>query len=195
MSNLKKDICIIGASCSFGKHISNKLQDYNLYTTNSQSLDVTQQDKVKNYFQKIGPIHGLVYCPALKSNADSFAPPEELQKLLDVNLFGAIFCLQSAIMMENSKIIVLGSTAGTFGNPNNCMYSVSKAALHQFVRCHASQLKGSKIQILCLAPGTIKTEEDKDNIAEFIKLFMDDKIKNIHGQIIRMDGGHHSFPV
>lgn len=191
----KKDICIIGASCSFGSNICNRLQDYRLHTTNSKSLDVTQPDQVANYFQKIGPVYGLIYCPALKSQADSYASPAELKKILEVNLFGAIHCLQSVVLTKKSKIIVIGSADGAFGKPNNCMYSVSKAALHQFVKCFAAQVRDSNTQVLCLAPGTIKNNEEKNDIAEFVKSFMDDCIRNIHGQIIRIDGGHHSFPI
>lgn len=195
MSN-SHDICIIGASCSFGENIKQKLTDFKIHSTNKKILDVTKLEDVKLYFSQFKKLHGLVYCPAVKGNYDALAHPDYLRQQLEVNLFGAINCLQTALpIIENGKIVVIGSADGTFANYPKTMYSVSKAALHQFTKCFAIQAKSHNIETICIVPGTIKTEKEKNDISDYISCFMNNKIRNLYGQLIRIDGGHHTFPL
>lgn len=192
----KKSICVIGDSGLLGAAICNSLQhSYTLHGANSRNCDVTVPSQVEKYFSKIESLYGLVYCSVLKNDADSLQNSEILRGLLEVNLFGAIACMQAAARkMRNGKIIVIGSVDGTFGNYKKTMYAVSKAALHEYTRCFACQVKDN-IEVLCLVPGTITTEEDKIAVVDFVKAFMDNKIRNLHAQLIRIDGGHHTFPL
>ena len=192
-----KNICIVGSSCSFGDNICSSLQDsYSVHKTTSKELNVTSPTDIEKYFTKFDQIHGLVYCPAIKNKADALADPSILHQLLSVNLFGAISCMQNSIhKMKNGKMVIIGSADGTFGNYKNTMYSVSKAALHQYTKCLATQFRETGNETICLVLGTIKNDDEKNAIADFIKGFMDNKIRNLNGQLIRMDGGHHTFPL
>lgn len=192
-----RNVCIIGSSCSFGSNIKKSLEsDFFVYETNRKILDVTKIEDIKKYFSMFDSLHGLVYCSAIKNDADSLSNPEILSNLLSVNLFGAVNCLQTALpKIHNGKIVIIGSVDATFANYQKTMYSVSKAALHQFAKCFAIQAKQFNVETICLVPGTIKNESEKQAIANFISCFMKNQIGNLHGQLIRIDGGHHTFPL
>jgi len=193
---MMRNICVIGGTSNIGEVICKSLSDsYNVDKTNSLTCDVRDEKKVIDYFQGIDSLYGLVYCSALKSEYDALDDPKELERLLLVNLFGAIYCLQEAAKkIKIGKIVVIGSVDGTFGNYKKTMYAVSKAALHEYTRCFASQVK-DRIEAICLVPGTISSDNDKQAIANFVKCFMDNSITNIHAQLIRMDKGNHTFPL
>ena len=187
---------VIGGTSKIGKVICSTLENnFLVRSVGSFYCDVRYQKNVKNIFHAEEEIYGLVYCSALKSECDALGNYEELEKLLSVNLFGAIHCLQEmAKKMKKGKIVVLGSVDGTFGNYKKTMYAVSKAALHTYTRCFAAQVKDN-IETICLVPGTVSCENDSQAIGNFIRSFMNNDITNIHGQLIRMDKGHHTFPL
>lgn len=191
-----KSICVIGATSFLGKSICTSLKDkYSVVKGNSKNCNVVNEKSIQEFFKPIKCLHGLVYCSALKTNADALADKEVLKEILEVNLFGAIACMQIAAKKTNiKKIVVIGSADGTFGNFQKTMYSVSKSALHQYTKCFAAQLK-PKIETICLVPGTIKNNSDKKAISDFILSFMNNDIRNVHGQLIRIDGGHHTFAI
>lgn len=192
-----KSICVIGATSFLGKSICTSLKDkYSVIKGDSKSCNVVNEKSIQDFFKQIKCLHGLVYCSALKTNADALANKEILKEILEVNLYGAIECMQTAITKKNiKKIVVIGSADGTFGNFQKTMYSVSKSALHQYTKCFASQVREKKIETICLVPGTIKNNYDKNAISSFILSFMKNDIKNINGQLIRIDGGHHTFSI
>lgn len=191
-----KSICVIGSTSFLGKSICASLKNkYAIIKGNSKNCNVIDNDCVQNFFKPIKYLHGLIYCSALKTDADALADKQVLKEILEVNLFGAISCMQIAAKKINiKKIVIIGSADGTFGNFQKTMYSVSKSALHQYTKCFATQLK-SEIETICLVPGTIKNNSDKKAISDFILSFMNDDIRNIHGQLIRIDGGHHTFAI
>lgn len=188
-----KNISIIGSSSHLGVEVIKHLDDYNLFLGTSQNCNVCSQASIDSYFN-MENLYGLVYCSALKSDACALQNCNILQNLMEVNLFGAIRCLQKSLEKGVKKIVVIGSVDGTFGNYSKTMYAVSKAALHEYVRCLAVQVKND-VEVICVVPGTIKTSQDSQAVASYIQCFMDDKIKNVHGQLIRIDGGHHTFPI
>ncbi len=191
-----KNVCVIGGTSKLGRSICSVLsENFTVNAAGSFQCDVRDYAKIKDYFYTQKSIDGLIYCSALKSECDALGDIHELEKLLSVNLLGAIYCLQEAVKkMKKGKIVVIGSTDATFGNYKKTMYSVSKSALHTYTRCFAAQVRPN-IETICVVPGTIKDENDKHSIAKFINAFMKDEISNLHSQLIRIDGGHHTFPL
>ena len=189
-------VFVIGGTSKIGKIICSTLEkSFIVRSFGSFDCDVRYKKNIQSIFHEEENLYGLIYCSALKSDSDALGDSEELEKLLSVNLFGAVHCLQEAAkIIKKGKIVVLGSVDGTFGNYKKTMYAVSKAALHTYTRCFATQVK-EYIETICLVPGTITKDDDSQAIANFINSFMKDDITNIHSQLIRMDKGHHTFPI
>ena len=90
-------------------------------------------------------------------------PTEEWDRVLDINLRGAFFCLRSISgqMIEQGdggSIVVIGSTGGILGNSLSPHYSASKAAVMQMAKAFGVQLARHRIRVNSIAPGFVETE-------------------------------------
>lgn len=85
---------------------------------------------------------------------------EQYQTTFDVNVKGLLFTVQKGLplMRRGGSIILTGSTAGVMGTPSFSIYSATKAAVRNFARSWAQDLRGSGIRVNVLSPGPTRTE-------------------------------------
>lgn len=76
-----------------------------------------------------------------------------------INVKGTLFTVQKALplMSTGGSVILTGSTTGTMGTPAFSVYSATKAALRNFARSWALDLKGTGIRVNVISPGPIST--------------------------------------
>ncbi|WP_010219493.1 SDR family NAD(P)-dependent oxidoreductase [Sphingomonas sp. PAMC 26621] len=86
--------------------------------------------------------------------------PEQYDRAFDVNVKGVLFTVQSALplMGKGGSIILTGSTTGSMGTPSFSIYSATKAAVRNFARSWAQDLRGTGIRVNVLSPGPMLTE-------------------------------------
>ncbi|MEN4870676.1 SDR family NAD(P)-dependent oxidoreductase [Kosakonia cowanii] len=94
----------------------------------------------------------------------TFAPLGEISEadfdhMFGVNVKGTVFTVQKALplMRAGGSIILTGSTTGSMGTPAFSIYSATKAAIRNFARSWALDLKGTGIRINVLSPGGTET--------------------------------------
>ena len=145
---------------------------------------------------------------------------DDYRSVMDRNLTSAILCCRAVapemIDRKSGRIVTIGSIAGLFGRPTGSIYAVAKAAVHEFTRCLAEQLKPHNIPVNCVAPGGTVTERflrihDTDpermiesgtldrygrpeEIASVVGFLCGPAARFISGQVIRVDGGGQTFP-
>ena len=145
---------------------------------------------------------------------------DDLQSVMDRNLLGTILCCREVapeMRARNSgRIITIGSIAGCYGRPTGSIYAVAKAAVHEYTRCLAAQLRSDNIPVNCVAPGGTVTErflriheidDEKlietgtlerygrpEEVASVVGFLCTDESRFISGQVIRVDGGGQTFP-
>jgi NAD(P)-dependent dehydrogenase (short-subunit alcohol dehydrogenase family) len=75
--------------------------------------------------------------------------------VFDVNVKGTLFTVQKALplMKAGGSIILTGSTTGSMGTPAFSVYSATKAAIRNFARSWALDLKTTGIRVNVLSPG------------------------------------------
>jgi NAD(P)-dependent dehydrogenase (short-subunit alcohol dehydrogenase family) len=85
---------------------------------------------------------------------------EQYQRTFDINVKGVLFTVQAALplMRAGGSIILTGSTTGSMGTPAFSVYSATKAAVRNFARSWAQDLRGSGIRVNVLSPGPTLTE-------------------------------------
>lgn len=84
---------------------------------------------------------------------------EQYDKVFGVNVEGALFTVQKALplMRAGGSIILTGSTTGSMGTPAFSIYSATKAAVRNFARSWALDLRGTGIRVNVLSPGPTVT--------------------------------------
>ncbi len=89
-------------------------------------------------------------------------------KTFDVNVRGTLFTVQKALplMRAGGSIILTGSTTGSMGTPAFSVYSATKAAIRNFARSWALDLKGTGIRVNVLSPGATTTPGLLDGLAK-----------------------------
>jgi NAD(P)-dependent dehydrogenase (short-subunit alcohol dehydrogenase family) len=85
---------------------------------------------------------------------------EQYDAAFDVNVKGTLFTVQTALplMGPGGSIILTGSTTGVMGTPSFSVYSATKAAIRNFARSWAQDLRGTGIRVNVLSPGPTLTE-------------------------------------
>ena len=88
-------------------------------------------------------------------------PPDEWQKVIDIDLTGVYNCLHtvSPLMIEKNfgRIVNIASIAGKDGNPNAGAYSAAKAGVIALTKSLGKELASYNIAVNCVTPAAAKT--------------------------------------
>lgn len=195
--------------------------------------DLTQADQVDAMFQQLkaqlGPIDILVHnaggdiaAAGGKPNPNDAVHIKEIdvKAVLDRNLLTTILvCQQAAQVMMTRKwgrIITLSSIAAFKGNDASVIYATSKAAVVEYTRCLAVQLRPYNVTVNSIAPGDTRTGRflgtraipaerlvtegtlDRigmvDEVTRVVEFFAGPLGDFVTGQVLRVDGGSQCWP-
>jgi 3-oxoacyl-[acyl-carrier protein] reductase len=137
-------------------------------TAESVVLDISNQKNVMEVITTLGNKHkrldALVNCAGYPGPTGKFVEDitwNDYQKVIEVNLFGAIWLTQAVLpIMKKQKygrIVQVASIAGKEGNPKMAPYNTAKAGLIGFVKGVAKEVAVNGIIINSLAPAVIAT--------------------------------------
>jgi 3-oxoacyl-[acyl-carrier protein] reductase len=88
-------------------------------------------------------------------------PPEEWQKVIDVNLTGTFLVCSAVIpvMLENDygRIVNIASVAGKDGNPKAPAYTASKAGIIGLTKSLGKELATTNVMVNCVTPAAVRT--------------------------------------
>ena len=162
-------------------------------------------------------IDGLAYCPG-SINLRSFRglKPEAFREDFELNVVGAIKCLQAALgglkAAESSSVLMFSTIAVAQGMTMHASVATAKGAIEGLTRSLAAEL-APKIRVNCIAPALTNTplaerffaNEEKaasmgqmyplkrtgtvDDIASLGEFLLSDQATWITGQVIGVDGG------
>ena len=144
----------------------------------------------------------------------------DVETILDRNLRTCILVCREVVpeMMETNEgwIVTIGSIAGLAGRQSEVSYSVAKAAVHEYTRCLAAQLRPHGVYANVIAPGEIITprfvasrptrDERKvetgaltrygwpHEVAKAVEFFVTSDSSYVTGQVLRVDGGMQLWP-
>lgn len=126
--------------------------------------DISSLKDLDRIFTKIKATQGRIDVLFANAGLGEFQPlgsisEESFDLTFGVNVKGTLFTVQKALplMGNGGSIILTGSTTGTMGTPAFSVYSATKAALRNFARSWALDLKGTGIRVNVLSPGPIST--------------------------------------
>jgi 3-oxoacyl-[acyl-carrier protein] reductase len=94
---------------------------------------------------------------------------EDWDHVMAVNLKGAFLCSRAVVphmkARSQGKIINVSSSTVFLGRPNYLHYVTSKAGVVGFTRALARELAGSGITVNAIAPGSVKTEIERETVS------------------------------
>ena len=140
---------------------------------------------------------------------------EDVKAVLDRNLLSTILTCQAAakIMMprKSGRILTLSSISAFKGLASSSIYATAKAAVVEYTRCLAEQLRTHNINVNSLAPGDTRTGRflgtrtvaderlvtegtlDRigmvDEVTRVVEFFAGPLGDFVTGQVLRVDGG------
>ena len=84
---------------------------------------------------------------------------QHYQDTFDVNVKGTLFTVQGALplLSDGASVVLLSSTTGVRGGEAFSVYAASKAAIRNFARSWALDLKHRGIRVNALTPGPVRT--------------------------------------
>ena len=156
-----------------------------------------------------------------ESNDGVFVSLEDIRTVLDRNLMTCILCCRAVApqMMERKegRIVNMGSIAGAVGIPQSVIYATSKAAVHEYTRCLAAQLRPYNINVNAVAPGSITSPRflksrpidesmmpggdtlvrygSPEEVARVVEFLVSEEAGYVSGQILRIDGGEQIWAI
>ncbi|MCA1944139.1 MAG: 3-oxoacyl-[acyl-carrier-protein] reductase [Desulfovibrio sp.] len=184
------------------------------------ALDVSDQSAVAAFFAE--HIKDKVFLDVLVNNGGITKDglilrmkPEDFERVLQVNLMGAFWCLQeSAKIMTKQRagsIVNIASVVGQTGNAGQANYVAAKAGLIGLTKTAAQELAPRNVTVNAVAPGYIETdmthvlsEQAKEafltrvplkrvgtpeDVAQAVTFLAGDQARYITGQVLAVNGG------
>lgn len=125
-------------------------------------LNVTNQQEVKDAFNKIDKIDILVTCAGIShiGNAENTSEAD-FDRVYNVNIKGTYNCLHAAIplMKKNGggSIVNISSIAAKVGLADRFAYSMSKGAVYAMTLSVAKDYLNDNIRCNCISPARVHT--------------------------------------
>ena len=223
-------IIVTGASRGLGRAISQRLtqRGHEVWGLSRSSdgqdietirCDVSDYSSVKNAARIVKrskkPVTAVINAAGVASmNLAVTTDESTVQKLIQTNLVGTIYCCQLfAPMMLRQKyggFINFSTIAVSLALKGESVYVASKAGVEGFSRTFAREMGDFNIRVNCIAPGPINTDLlngitetqiakitsqqifnkqfQKSDICDLVELLIDEKAASLSGQVLNVGG-------
>jgi NAD(P)-dependent dehydrogenase (short-subunit alcohol dehydrogenase family) len=133
----------------------------------SVPADVSKEEDVRALFN--ATMSDLRDCHILVNNAGIYGPKGEIESVdwsewvraMEINVMGSVLMCRAVLehfkAQKYGKIIQLSGGGATNPLPRISAYAASKAAIVRFAETLAEEVRGSGIDVNCIAPGALNT--------------------------------------
>lgn len=145
---------------------------------------------------------------------------DDMMTVLDRNLMTCILTCQAVapemMARRSGRIVTIGSISGLAGQEQSAIYATAKAAVHEYSRCLAVQLRPYNVPVNVIAPGDTVTQRflhsrtidetmmvtegtlvrygQPIEVARAVEFLVSASTTFISGQVLRVDGGRQTWP-
>jgi len=208
---------VIGGSRGIGKAISDGLKSigYDVVSTSKKELDTSDLSSVKNFIEKNKTTDVLVL--------NTGGPPakefdtvieDEWQKYHNQLFLGFCILLQNITINDGGYVFLMSSSVIKEPNPKLVISSAYRSAFSSVFKILSKKFAERNISCVNIAPGPINTDRTRelfDNVKEFektlpmkrlgepeeignfVKSIVENKIKYLSGVVINFDGANSNY--
>jgi NAD(P)-dependent dehydrogenase (short-subunit alcohol dehydrogenase family) len=155
---------VTGGAKGIGKAIADRFSaaGERVEAVGRDALDVTDEEGVNAFFDRMGPIDVLVNNAGVAEGAPlTRTTLGAWRHHLEVNATGAFLCTRAVLpgMIERGagRIVTVASTAGIRGARYTAAYTASKHAAVGLMRAVAAELAGTGVTANAVCPGWVRT--------------------------------------
>ncbi len=98
------------------------------------------------------------------------APTEEWRRMVEVNVFGVLYCTHAALPVMKDQgsghIVTVSSVAGRFARPGSAVYNLTKFGVGAFSEALRQEVALEGIRVTLIEPGFVATELQGHNRPE-----------------------------
>jgi len=208
---------VLGGSRGMGKAISESLKSIGIdvFATSKNDIDTSNLDSVKKFVQ----IHNQTDVLVLNTGgplAKEFAniTEEEWKKYHNQLFLGFCIILQNIKINDGGYIFLISSSVIKEPNAKLIISSAYRAAFSEIFKILSKDYAAKNISCINIAPGLISTDRTKElienieeykkslpmkrlgepeEIGNFVKAIIQNKIKYLSGVVINFDGANSSY--
>jgi NADP-dependent 3-hydroxy acid dehydrogenase YdfG len=138
----------------------------------SFEADVSDESQARGFVEgahaDLGGLHGIVNnAGVMLLGPFEGQPPEEWRRMLNVNLFGVLYCASAALPLIRDSgggdIVNVSSVAGRSANAGSSVYNMTKFGVTAFSEALRQEALHSKVRVSCIEPGYVATELQSHN--------------------------------
>jgi len=208
---------VIGGSRGIGKAISDGLKSigYDVVSTSKKELDTSDLISVKNFIEKNKTTDVLVLNtggpPAKEFDT---VTEDEWQKYHNQLFLGFCILLQNITINDGGYVFLMSSSVIKEPNPKLVISSAYRSAFSSVFKILSKKFAERNISCVNIAPGPINTDRTRelfDNVKElektlpmkrlgepeeignFVKSIVENKIKYLSGVVINFDGANSNY--
>jgi len=208
---------VIGGSRGIGKAISDGLKSigYDVVSTSKKELDTSDLSSVKNFIEKNKTTDIFVLNtggpPAKEFDT---VTEEEWQKYHNQLFLGFCILLQNITINDGGYVFLISSNVIKEPNPKLVISSAYRSAFSSVLKILSKKFAERNISCVNIAPGPINTDRTRelfDNVKEFekslpmkrlgepeeignfVKSIVENKIKYLSGVVINFDGANSNY--
>jgi 3-oxoacyl-[acyl-carrier protein] reductase len=208
---------VIGGSRGIGKAISESLQSigYDVVATSKKELDTSDLENVKNFIQNQDEVDILVLNTGGPPSKEFSMVVEEEWNHYHNQLFVS-FCLflQKLHIKDGGYVFLISSSVIKEPNPKLVISSAYRSAFSSVFKIVSKDFASRNISCINIAPGPINTDRTRelvenieeykkslpmkrlgepDEIGNFVKSIVENKIKYLSGVVINFDGSISNY--
>jgi len=208
---------VIGGSRGIGKAVSESLESIGLevVATSQSELDTSNLDSVKDFAQKNSETDVLVLNTGGPPAKEFYNITEDEWKKYHNQLFlGFCLLLQNITIRDGGYVFLISSNVIKEPNPKLIISSAYRAAFSSVLKILSKDFAKKNISCINIAPGPINTDRTRelvDNVEEFektlpmkrlgepeeignfVKSIIENKIKYLSGVVINFDGANSNY--
>jgi NAD(P)-dependent dehydrogenase (short-subunit alcohol dehydrogenase family) len=155
-------VVVTGGAKGIGKAVAERFAGDRVEAGGRDMLDVTDEDAVAAFFERMGPVDVLVNNAGVAEGAPlARTTLESWRRHLEVNATGAFLCTRAVLpgMVERGtgRIVTIASTAGLHGARYTAAYAAAKHAAIGLMRATAAEVAGTGVTANAVCPGWVRT--------------------------------------